>query len=314
MLSDIDDTPEFLKYINFTVSGISLFAGLFVISVYFFFKEIRLFIYETIMLLCIGRVIMDISSFFPINDKEGDEPSYLCKVQGAIMYGFQKYTWIMCTYLIYFTYIYGLNKKYMNKHAKVIRLIFLSFALVFSFSFGGLVYYMNVISFNGLVCGLSNKNMLYQKINFRIILISIMIDIFFILLNIYLLIKTVRSMKALIECNPEFKKIFTVIKYFPIFKFVGWLPNLILLVYTIYDGNGDRNVVLSLTVTITIFSSIFTSICGVIYLWLPHVRISMKAFLKRMCGGKNELDLLEENDFFDIMEARKSEVKPPRDD
>ena len=314
MLSDIDDTPEFLKYINFTVSGISLFAGLFVISVYFFFKEIRLFIYETIMLLCIGRVIMDISSFFPINDKEGDEPSYLCKVQGAIMYGFQKYTWIMCTYLIYFTYIYGLNKKYLNKHAKVIRLIFLSFALVFSFSFGGLVYYMNVISFNGLVCGLSNKNMLYQKINFRIILISIMIDIFFILLNIYLLIKTVRSMKALIESNPEFKKIFTVIKYFPILKFVGWLPNLILLVYTIYDGNGNQNVVLSLTVTITIFSSIFTSICGVIYLWLPHVRISMKAFLKRMCGGKNELDLLEENDFFDIMEARKSEVKPPRDD
>ena len=314
MLSDIDDTPEFLKYINFTVSGISLFAGLFVISVYFFFKEIRLFIYETIMLLCIGRVIMDISSFFPINDKGGEEPSDLCRVQGAIMYGFQKYTWIMCTYLIYFTYIYGLNKKYLNKHAKVIRLIFLSFALVFSFSFGGLVYYMNVISFNGLVCGLSNKNMLYQKINFRIILISIMIDIFFILLNIYLLIKTVRSMKALIECNPEFKKIFTVIKYFPILKFVGWLPNLILLVYTIYDGNGNQNVVLSLTVTITIFSSIFTSICGVIYLWLPHVRISMKAFLKRMCGGKNELDLLEENDFFDIMEARKSEVKPPRDD
>lgn len=314
MLSDIDDTPEFLKYINFTVSGISLFAGLFVISVYFFFKEIRLFIYETIMLLCVGRVIMDISSFFPINDKDGEIPSNLCRIQGAIMYGFQKYTWIMCTYLLYFTYIYGLNKKYLNKNAKVIRLVFFSFALVISFSFGGLVYYMNVISYNGLVCGLSNKQSDYKHINFTMIVISILIDFFFIFLNVYLLIKSVRSMKELIESNPEFKKIFTVIKYFPILKFVGWLPNLISLIYTIYDGNGNINVILSLTVTITIFSSIFTSICGVIYLWLPHVRISVKAFLKRICGGKNELDLLEENDFFDIMEARKSEVRPPRDD
>ena len=62
------------------------------------------------------------------------------------------------------------------------------------------------------------------------------------------------------------------------------------------------------------FSSIFTTVCGIIYLWLPHVRISVKAFLKRICGGKNELDLLEENDFFDIMEARKSDVRFVRDD
>ena len=302
MIDDLMDIKmtEITKYANYVLSGISLVSGISVVSLYFFFKEIRLFLYEIIMLLCLGRIILDIASFFPITDDDKSSPSFICKLQGGILYSFQKYTWIMCTYLLYFTYIYGLQRDYLWKNAKIIRPIFVIFALILSFSFGVSAYVLNVISFNGVVCVLTNKVSEDKNSNLTMILISLLFDTFFICLNIYLLIKIFLAKKLLSKKTPEFTKIFSIIIMFPILKFVCWLPSFSMLIY-ITPGNNENDTVVSiLSFLITFCSSIFTFICGIIYLRLPHVRISVKAFLKRLFGGKDELDLLEESDFLNI--------------
>lgn len=306
MIDDPLGIREISKYANYVFSGISLVSGVSVVALYIFFKEIRLFLYEIIMFLCLGRIILDITSFFSFSDGKENEPSFSCKLQGAILYSFQKYTWIMCTYLLYFTYIYGLQRDYLWKNAKIIRPIFLILAFILSCSFGVSAYAMNVISFNGVVCGLTNKNFKDRHSNITMILISLLFDMFFICLNIYFFIKIFHDRKELSKKTQEFSKIFSIIKLFPILKFVCWLPSLSMLIYIAY-GKSNQMVVSILNFLITFCSSIFTFICGIIYLRLPHVRISVKAFFKRLFEGKDELDLLEESDFLNI--AKEAPVK-----
>lgn len=82
---------------------------------------------------------------------------------------------------------------------------------------------------------------------------------------------------------------FSVIKWFCITKVVFSLPHIIHLVVILITQ--ERNEVLKFVNIILI--SAYTTFCFGYYLMLPHVRISNKAFFKKLCGGLNELVQLQ---------------------
>jgi hypothetical protein len=300
--NETDDTNEkIFTLVNYIVGSISIVGGIFSIFLFWFFKEIRLFIYELIMYISASRVILDIAGFLPVKDvingdHQDEKNQIYCSIQGILNITCQKFSWIVCTYVIYFSYYQEVKGEKLQTQSKILRLKLLLPAFLFSLAFALIAFFTNYIQKEdaGFFCTLMKPD---QNSSHRLVVISYLIDIFFIVLNAYLIIRVTILIRKMRNKGHELRKMFFVVMFFPVLNFMCWLPSFFHSVQSLKELEHSHSLVLSLLISIC--SGIFTFLCGVLYSLLPHMKISLKAFLRSLFGCVHEFDLLEQNDFED---------------
>ena len=299
MISHSDDHAKIFTLVNNIVGSISIVGGLFSIFLFWFFKEIRLFIYELIMYISASRVILDIAGFLPVKDEVEGKADIYCNIQGILNITCQKFSWIVCTYVIYFSYYQEVKGEKLQTRSKILRIKLLLPAFVLSLAFALIAYFRERIhkEEDGFFCTLTMPQPQQGKREYRLLVVSYLIDIFFIVLNGYLIVRVTILIKKMRNKGHELKKMFFVVMFFPLLNFICWLPSCLHSVQSLKKVEHSHTLVLSLIISIC--SGIFTFLCGVLYSLLPHMKISLKAFLRSLFGGVHEFDLLEENDFED---------------
>ena len=247
------------------------------------------------MYISASRVILDIAGFLPVKDGDTTDRTY-CNIQGILNITCQKFSWIVCTYVIYFSYYQEVKGEKLQTQSKILRMKLLLPAFVFSLLFALIAYFRNNIhkEEDGFFCTLMLPD---QNSSHRLVVISYLIDIFFIVLNGYLIIRVTILIRKMRNKGHELRKMFFVVMFFPLLNFICWLPSFFHSVQSLKQLEHSHSLVLSLLISIC--SGIFTFLCGVLYSLLPHMKISLKAFLRSLFGGVHEFDLLEQNDFED---------------
>ena len=296
-----DTNEQIFTLVSYIVGSISIVGGVFSIFLFWFFKEIRLFIYELIMYISASRVILDIAGFLPVKDvTNGDQKDQknliYCSIQGILNITCQKFSWIVCTYVIYFSYYQEVKGEKLQTQSKILRLKLLLPAFLFSLAFALIAFFTDYIKKEdaGFFCTLMKP---HKDSSHRLVVISYLIDIFFIVLNAYLIIRVTILIRKMRNKGHELRKMFFVVMFFPVLNFMCWLPSFFHSVQSLKELEHNHSLLLSLLISIC--SGIFTFLCGVLYSLLPHMKISLKAFLRSLFGCVHEFDLLEQTDFED---------------
>lgn len=291
---------QVLKIIYYITAGLNIFGSFLVIFIFWFFKEIRLLIYELIAWISLTCMIHQISIFLPGGNEVGKVPNFFCNAQGIVGLTFQKFYWFTCTYISYLLFLMGIKKDYIELYSTYYRIGFLLLGLILSLIFALIVFFKKMISFNGISCWLTNKDSIYPGQNdkdiFKMAFFSFLIDLFFILLNIYLFVKVYLLIKGPEKDNKELKRMFKTIKFIPIMKLICWTPSFVNILY-IFEIQRENYIIM---IILTIISGWYIISCSIIFIRLPHVKISIKSLFKQLSMGNKELELLEKKDFSDV--------------
>ena len=280
------DQTKFMDSFHKIGGGIGILSSIFVIFLFWFFKEIRLFQYEVIMVLCLFRMIIDSVIFLPFENKD----DILCKIKGYIVVIFQKFSWCCITYLSYLSFIFGVKKKFIDNHKNLLRLSIFLISLIICGSFGTFLFNLDAIGKINDEC--------YIKSN-EGYAISIFYDLFFILINLYLFIRIHYLLCKLkkIGKGKELKQIYCVIQIFPLLKSI----NVIILIIKLI--NPPKNNEFYYKIFIYFFSTFFTLMLSILYIFLPHVKISIGGFFEKLCSGKTDVELISQVDISNLNDS-----------
>ena len=272
--------------------GIGMFSSIFVIFLFWFFKEIRLFQYEIIMFLCLCRIITELVIFLPFNNND----DFLCKTKGYILIIFQKLSWCLITYLSYLSFIFGIKKKFIDNYKNSLRL---SIILICFIICGSFVYFLFKLDAIGKI-----NNDCYIKSN-EGYKISICYDLFFVLMNLYLFIRIHCLLCKLkkIGKGKELRQIYFIIQFFPFIKSI----NVIILI--LKSINLPILNEFYFKILIYFFSSLFTTMLSFLYICLPHVKISIGGFFEKLYSGKTDVELISQVDLSYLSDSLNQSIQ-----
>ena len=280
------DKVKFMDSLRKFGGVIGIISSIFVIFLFWFFKEIRLFQYEIIMVLCLCRIIIDSVIFLPFDNND----PFLCKTKGYIEVIFQKFSWCLITYLSYLSFIFGVKKKFIDNHKNLLRFCIFLISLIICGSFGFFLNYFNAIGKTDDDCYIAS-NEGYT--------ISIFYDLFFILINLYLIIRIHCLLCKLkkIGKGKELRQIYCVIKIFPVLKSI----NVIIIIIKSINPPNDNDYYYK--IIIHFFSTFFTFMLFILYIFLPHVKISIGGFFEKLCSGKTDVELISQVDLSNLNDS-----------
>ena len=124
-----EDEIKLIILINQIVSGISIFSCLLVLIMYWFFKEIRNFIIELSIWLCISNCLYNITAFFPY-DNEKSKNEVWCAIQSFMIVMFQNSCWIWSCLIGYSCFISVVKKNHIENNKNIYRIFFLLLATI----------------------------------------------------------------------------------------------------------------------------------------------------------------------------------------
>ena len=275
---------EFLRKFHYYGGIIGIVSSICVVFIFWFFKEIRLFQYELIMFLGLSRIIIDVSIIWP------NENDKVCKIKGFISTIFSKFSWCFVTYLSYISFIFGVKKKFIDNNKNLLRFFLFFISLITSGTFGFILFKLNAIGKVNEQCHINNYD--GKKVSFYF-------DLFFIIINFYLLVKIYILISKLkkIGKGKELRKMNCIIQLFPIFKSITSIISILETIDTskIFNENYYR-------IIIYFFSGFFTTMLFILYIFLPHVRVSLEEFFVKICCGKTDIENFSEENLNDMIE------------
>lgn len=118
-----EDHIKVIIMINEIVSGISIFACVIVLIMYWFFKEARNFIIELSIWLCVANCLYNITAFFPYENEKSDNQVW-CGIQSFMIVMFQNSCWIWSCIIGYCCFISVIRKNHIEKHKNTYRIFF----------------------------------------------------------------------------------------------------------------------------------------------------------------------------------------------
>jgi len=124
-----EDDIKLIILINQIISAVSIFSCLLVIIMYWFFKEIRNFIIELSIWLCICYSLYNITAFFPY-ENEKSENQVWCGIQSFMIAMFQNSCWIWSCIIGYSCFISAVKKNHIENNKNVYRIFFVLLATV----------------------------------------------------------------------------------------------------------------------------------------------------------------------------------------
>ncbi len=275
---------EFLRKFHYYGGIIGIISSICVVFLFWFFKEIRLFQYELIMFLGLSRIIIDVSIIWP---NKSDE---VCKIKGFISTIFPKFSWCFVTYLSYISFIFGVKKKYIDDNKNLLRFFLFLISLITCGIFGFILYKLNAIGIVNGQCYINTND--GKKVSFYF-------DLFFIIINFYLLVKIYFLIFKLkkIGKGKELRKMNCIIQLFPIFKSITSIISILETIDTSKIVNEKYY-----TIIIYFFSGFFTTMLFILYIFLPHVRVSLEEFFVKICCGKSDIENFSEEHLNDLIE------------
>ena len=116
-----------LRLIAKILSSFSLFGLLFVLFVFCFFRNVRSFVLELVVWLCITNLFFNICNFFPI---ELTNENTWCYLQGLISTFSDISSMIWTTIIGFFSYYSVVNFEYIEKNKRKLRIIFIFIAFL----------------------------------------------------------------------------------------------------------------------------------------------------------------------------------------
>lgn len=123
------------------ISPISITSGLLVIFIYWYFKEIRMFVYELIVYLCISHIIININYLIPSKDNSllsPDTAKTIKCVQTFISGAFHCFSWLFAMLILYSLYLLVIKKTFFETNSKSYRIGFLIVTAIISIAIGTL--------------------------------------------------------------------------------------------------------------------------------------------------------------------------------
>lgn len=127
------DDISILVLTNQIISAISIASCGIILIIHWFFKEIRNFIFNIVMFLCISNILYCSTAYFPYSSDREENKAW-CAIQAFMILTFQYLSWILSCVIGYSCFISVIKRDHLEKHKTVYMVSFLAFALVVSLS------------------------------------------------------------------------------------------------------------------------------------------------------------------------------------
>ena len=108
---------------NQVVSGLSILACVIVISINWFFKEIRNFILNLVIWLCISNILYCSTAYFPYDNVKEHNKTW-CAIQAFMILTFQYSSWILSCLIGYSCFISVIKEDHLEKNKCLYGVIF----------------------------------------------------------------------------------------------------------------------------------------------------------------------------------------------
>lgn len=128
-----DSQISALVITNQVVSGLSILSCLIVVSTYWYFKEIRNFIFNLVMWLCFCNILYCSTSYFPYDNIRENNKTW-CGTQAFMILTFQYASWVLSSLIGYSSFISVIKKDHLERNKCYYGIIFVFVTLVISFS------------------------------------------------------------------------------------------------------------------------------------------------------------------------------------
>jgi hypothetical protein len=128
---------NWILLINRIVSGFSLLGSILCVLIFWFFKEIRNFILELTVWLCISNCLYNITAYFPY-DESKDKNKTWCALQAFMIITFQNSCWIWSCIIGYSSFISVIRKNHIEKNRKNYRILFVGLAFIIPIGLGSM--------------------------------------------------------------------------------------------------------------------------------------------------------------------------------
>jgi hypothetical protein len=126
-----DQEISALVLTNEIVSGISIFSCLMVIILHWYFKEIRKFILNLVIWLCISNIFYCSTAYFPY-DNNLDSNVTWCQTQAFMILFFQYSSWIISCVIGYSCFISVIKRDHLDKNKRIYKAMFFILTVLIS--------------------------------------------------------------------------------------------------------------------------------------------------------------------------------------
>jgi hypothetical protein len=110
-----DSQISALVITNQVVSGLSILSCLIVISIHWYFKEIRNFILNLVMWLCISNILYCTTAYFPYDNIRENNKTW-CGAQAFMILTFQYASWVLSCLIGYSCFISVIKQDHLEKN------------------------------------------------------------------------------------------------------------------------------------------------------------------------------------------------------
>lgn len=117
--------------VNEICSGFSITASISVIIIFWYFKEIRKFIYELAVWLCVSNIFYEATAYFPYSPNKQDN-YFWCGLQAFMILFFQTSSWIIGCIIGYSSFISVIKREHLDKYENAYRIMFIFLTLIVS--------------------------------------------------------------------------------------------------------------------------------------------------------------------------------------
>jgi len=115
-----EDSLNYLKYLEYTLGSLSIAGCLFVVVMFFCYKNLRSFPFESVVYLNLSSMMTSLSYLIYFVDDPGNVDIDYCRVQAFIMLAFENSQYLWTTMIGYSVYQSVIN--YEENHAKTTNL------------------------------------------------------------------------------------------------------------------------------------------------------------------------------------------------
>jgi hypothetical protein len=123
-----DDQIHVLLLTNQIISGISIFCSFIVIIIYWYFKNIKYFIFDLVLWLCISNILYCFTAYLPYQDAN----KTWCGIQAFSILTFQFSSWIISCIIGYSSFISVIKKDHFENNRTLYKSIFIMLTILIS--------------------------------------------------------------------------------------------------------------------------------------------------------------------------------------
>ena len=310
-----DEEKQIIFFLTYIFSCISIFFSVFIVFLYWFFKDLKKFHFEVIMWLSVSNTLSNATCFMKTNTL------YSCLTYCYIssLLDISSRIWsILSIYTAIKSILVGEDIVYENK--VYLRLKFFIIAFVIPILIAIPIIFLKVKSSVGYICTF-NMDDYSTGINTKIRIIYYFILWYLVIINLYMIIKFNQTINLVSKQFNMFKysritSIFSQVKFYPIILFVTLIPGTITLIY--YEIYNKFNfAILIIQVILEGSQGLLIALC---FLLTPYLRSAISLIFKRIfkCERnavsikqdvdlrKNMIFVIEEEEFDDSLLSIKN--------